>query len=105
MEALNDNKRFYGVIDLIFNRLNRIIDKFFNNLMIRSILSFFLISSIAILCTLCKNVENPMDVSKDILVLQNGLLLDGNGSTPSEKDLIIIENGYIKFVGQDPNLI
>ena len=71
----------------------------------RNIRSIFFISFFAILCILCKKAENPFVVSPEVIILQNGLLLDGNGSYPVENDFIVIENGYIKYVGQDSNLI
>jgi len=73
--------------------------------MIKNIHSIFFILFFSILYTSCNKPEKPFAVSPEVIILQNGHLVDGNGSDPVENDFIVIENGYIKFVGHDSDLI
>ena len=69
--------------------------------MIRNLPSFLFISFFAVLCMSCKNQEKPFITSPEVIILQNGLLIDGNGSKPEENGFIVIESGYIKYIGHD----
>ena len=63
-----------------------------------------LIAFLIVFCTACKEAENPSVFLPETMVLQNGLLIDGSGSVPIENGIIFIEDGYLKYVGQDTNL-
>jgi imidazolonepropionase-like amidohydrolase len=40
-------------------------------------------------------------MSQDMIILQNGLLIDGNGSEPTQNGFIVIERGRIRYIGND----
>jgi imidazolonepropionase-like amidohydrolase len=63
-----------------------------------------LVLFLVVFCTSCKESENSPAILPETMVLQNGLLIDGNSSAPIENGIILIEDGYIKYVGQDTNL-
>jgi imidazolonepropionase-like amidohydrolase len=52
----------------------------------------------------CNSHEKPFNNAKDVIILQNGLLIDGNGSKPEQNGFIVIESGRIKYIGHDLDL-
>jgi imidazolonepropionase-like amidohydrolase len=50
---------------------------------------------------LCESKEKPFNISPEIIILQNGLLIDGNGSKPEQNGFIVIESGHIKYIGNN----
>ena len=69
--------------------------------MTRNLPSFLFIAFFAVLCISCNNQEKPFSTSPEVIILQNGLLIDGNGSKPEENGFIVIESGHIKYIGHD----
>jgi len=52
----------------------------------------------------CNSQEKPFNTSSEIIILQNGLLIDGNGSMPKQNGFIVIQSGHIKYIGHDLKL-
>jgi len=52
----------------------------------------------------CNSQEKQFITSPDVIILQNGLLIDGNGSKPEQSGFIVIESGHIKYIGHDLKL-
>jgi len=63
-----------------------------------------LVAFLIVFCTACQEAENPPVILPETMVLRNGLLIDGNGAVPIENGVILIEDGYLKYVGQETNL-
>ena len=72
--------------------------------MTRNLNSFLFIAFFAVLCISCNNQEKPFITSPEVIILQNGLLIDGNGSKPVQNGYIVIESGHIKYIGDDSKL-
>jgi len=72
--------------------------------MIRNLPPFLFITFVVVLSISCKNQEKPFITSPDVIILQNGLLIDGNGYKPEQNGFIVIESGHIKYIGHDSKL-
>jgi len=53
----------------------------------------------------CNKSDNPISNENNVngTILTNGFLIDGTGSEPIPNAVIVIKDGYIKFVGTDSN--
>ena len=69
--------------------------------MISNKLSHFLIAFFVTFCVSCNNHEKPLNSTQDIIILKNGLLIDGNGSEPVQYGSIVIEGDRIKYIGDN----
>ena len=59
--------------------------------------------AILVLYNACSKTNNPISTTQKIIVLYNGLLIDGTGSQPIQNAIIVIEDKHIKYVGTESN--
>jgi imidazolonepropionase-like amidohydrolase len=62
-------------------------------------LSLLISTPLLLIATNCHVTQTPVAAGQDMIVLANGLLIDGTGSEPIQEAVVMIEDGHIHAVG------
>ena len=69
----------------------------------RFLILVIFVSAILVSYNVCSKSNNTISTTQKIIVLYNGLLIDGTGSQPIQNAIVVIEDKHIKYAGTESN--